>query len=90
MALTAGSGGTTIVKTTNGRNEMYTVPSGKTFRGQIWNTSSTGPGYIDGVQLRWPYSSSYFAQRAIDVTLSAGTKVEGDPSGWTMLLGVEE
>jgi len=90
MALSASGGGTTIVKTTNGRNEMYTVPEGKTFKGHLWNTSSTGPGFIDGVQLRWPYYSSYFAQRPIEVTLSGGTKVEGDPSGWTMLLGVEQ
>lgn len=91
MALSSGSGGgTTIAKSVNSNTDLYTVPAGKTFEGYLWNTSSTGPGYINGVQLRWPYSSSYFAQNYLPVTLSAGTVVKGDNSGITCIVGVEK
>jgi len=90
MALSvAGGGGTTIAKSVSGNSDLYTVPSGKVFEGYLWNTSSTGPGFVNGVQLRWPYHSSYFAHNPLPVTLSAGTVVKGDPSGITCILGVE-
>lgn len=91
MALSSGSGGggTTIVKTVSGKTEMYTVPSGKAFTGQLWNTSSTGYGYINGVRLQWPYYNSYMAHVPLEITLNAGDKVEGENSGTTMLLGIE-
>ena len=85
----AGGGGTTIVKNASGNTEMYTVPSGKTFSGQIWNTSSNGFGYINGIRLFWPYSSSYFAHRPLQIELNAGDVVSGEGSGQTFLLGVE-
>lgn len=92
MALSSGSGGggKTIVKTVSGQTEMYTVPSGKTFTGQLWNTSSTGYGYINDVRLMWPYYNNYFAHRPLEITLNAGDTVKGENSGNTMLLGVEK
>lgn len=90
MALSSGGGGTTIAKKVSGNSELYTVPAGKTFEGYLWNSSSTGPGFINGVQLTWPYSSSYFVQNYLPVTLSAGTVVKGDPSGVTCIVGVEK
>lgn len=90
MALSvSGGGGKTIVKAVNGNSVMYTVPAGKTFTGHIWNTSSTGYGYINSTRLYWPYYSNYFAHRPLEITLNAGDVVSGENSGWTNLLGVE-
>jgi hypothetical protein len=91
MALSSGSGGgITIAKKVSSNVTLYTVPEGKTFEGHMWNTSSTGPGYINGVQLRWPYNSSYFVQNYLPITLNAGDVVKGDPSGETCIVGVEK
>jgi len=89
MALSAGSGGTTIAKRASNAAVMYTVPAGKTFEGHLWNNSSTGPGYINGVQLRWTYSSSYFAHNYLPISLNEGDVVKADNSGDTCLVGVE-
>ena len=91
MALSsAGGGGTTIVKTGSSAAVLYTVPAGRSFEGHMWNNSSTGPGFINGTQLYWPYSSSYFVQNYLPITLSGGDVVKADNSGTTMLVGVEK
>jgi len=91
MALSvAGGGGTTICKSVGGNSTLYTVPAGKTFEGYIWNTSSNGPGYINGTRLYWPYSNSYFVHERMYVQLNSGDEVLGDTSGTTMILGVEK
>lgn len=91
MALSSsGGGGTTIAKKGSSAAVMYTVPAGKTFEGHLWNNSSTGPGYINGVQLRWPYHSNYFAHNYLPVSLNAGDVVKADNSGDTCLVGVEK
>jgi hypothetical protein len=90
MALsTGGGGGTTIAKQGTSVNDMYTVPSGKTFTGHIWNNSSGGYGYVNGTRLLWPYSSSYFAHSPLEVTLNSGDVFKADNSGTTFILGVE-
>lgn len=90
MALSsAGGGGTTIAKKVSGNVVLYKVPEGKTFEGYMWNNSSTGPGYINGTQLRWPYSSSYFVQNYLPITLNGGDEIKGDNSGETCIVGVE-
>jgi len=92
MALSSagGGGGTTIVKIGTSQAPMYTVPAGKTFEGHLWNNSSTGPGYINGVQLRWPYHSGYFQHAYLPITLNSGDVVKADNSGETCLVGVEK
>lgn len=92
MALSSGgaSGGTTIAKIVTSNVVLYTVPEGKTFEGHLWNNSSTGPGFINGVQLRWPYSSSYFAHNYLPISLNEGDVVKGDPSGEACIVGVEK
>lgn len=90
MALSSGGGGTTIAKKASGGADLYTVPSGKTFEGHLWNNSSTGPGYINGTQLFWPYSSNYFVQNYLPIALNGGDVVKSDNSGTTMIVGVEK
>lgn len=91
MALSSGSGGgTTIAKKVSGNVVLYKVPEGKSFEGHLWNNSSTGPGWINGQELRWPYSSSYFVQNYLPITLTGGDEVKGDPSGETCIVGVEK
>lgn len=90
MALSApGSGKTIAVTSSSDGSTMYTVPDGKTFTGHLWNNSSNGPGKINGVQLYWPYSSSYFAHSPLPVTLGGGTQVQAGGGGTTMLVGLE-
>lgn len=88
MALSAG-GGTTIAKKVSGNAVLYTVPEGKTFEGNLWNNSTTGPGYINGIQLIWPNFSNYYALSPIPVKLNGGDIVKGDNSGVTCIVGVE-
>ena len=91
MALSSsGGGGTTIAKKGSSAAVMYTVPAGKTFEGHLWNNSSTGPGYINGTQLIWPYHSSYFQHAYLPITLNGGDVIKADNSGTTMLVGVEK
>lgn len=81
--------GTTVALTGTNSQVFYTVPSGKTFVGHIWNNSSNGIGWINGVRFYWSYSNSYFVHPRMEVTLTEGTTVTADNSGTTMLLGVE-
>ena len=91
MALSSGSGGgKTIAISGSSTNEMYVVLDGKTFTGQIWSNSSGGYGYINGTRMLWPYNSSYFAMRPLEITLSGGDKFGADNSGTTFIVGVEK
>lgn len=88
--LSAGGGGTTIVKSASSGSDLYKVPSGKVFEGQLWCNNQSGIGNLNGTNLAWPYYSNYFSTSPLPITLNSGDVVKAAPSGTTYLVGVEK
>jgi len=82
-------GSTSVTCVGSGNQLMYTVPAQKSFEGYLWNTSSNAYGVINGQCMYMPYASSYYVHDKLHVCLTAGDTVRADPSGTTMLQGVE-
>lgn len=80
---------TTVVCTSCNNQLMYTVPSGKSFEGYLWNTATNAYGIINGQYMCMPYASSYYVHDKLHVRLNGGDTVCADPSGSTMIQGVE-
>ena len=83
----------TIVLTAQGSAYavMYTVPSGRKFKGNLWTNQATYYGVVNSQDMRTPHKSSYYAQVPLPIELRAGDIVKASPtaSDYTMIQGIE-
>ncbi len=89
---TAGSTKSIMVQANGSANAlMYTVPTGKKFKGRLWTNQAAYYGNINGVDMYTPYGSSYYAHKELEIELTAGDIVKGSPtsSDYTYLQGLE-
>ncbi len=70
---------------------MYTVPSGRKFKGHLWTNANTYFGVINGVQMRHPYGHTSYQKPMLSIELTAGDVVNSSPttSDYTHLQGLE-
>lgn len=72
-------------------NVLYTVPTGRRFKGHLWTNQQSYYGTINGANLHATYGQSYFSKRPLPIELGAGDVVKASPtnSDYTMLQGIE-
>ena len=70
---------------------IYTVPSGRKFKGNLWTNQPTYFGVINSQDMRTPHRSSYYAQVPLPIELRSGDIVKASPtaSDYTMIQGIE-
>lgn len=82
-----------IVKMVNATAQtiLYTVPTGRKFKGKIWTNQSSYYGNINGVDMHTPYGSSYYSHKELDIELVAGDVVRSSAttSDYSHLVGIE-
>ena len=72
-------------------NILYTVPTGRRFKGHMWTNQQDYYGTINGANMHTTYGSSYYSKRPLPIELAAGDVVKASPqnSDYTMLQGIE-
>ena len=82
-----------IVKMVNSTAQtiLYTVPTGRKFKGKIWTNQSSYYGNINGLDMHTPYGSSYYSHKELDIELVAGDVVRSSAtsSDYSHLVGIE-
>ena len=82
-----------IVKMVNATAQtiLYTVPTGRKFKGKIWTNQSSYYGNINGLDMHTPYGSSYYSHKELDIELVAGDVVRSSAttSDYSHLVGIE-
>jgi hypothetical protein len=70
---------------------MYTVPTGRRFKGHLWTNNQSYYGMINSAQMYTGYTSSYYYLTPLPIELGEGDVVKASPTGsdYTMLQGIE-
>lgn len=70
---------------------LYTVPTGRRFKGHLWTNNTSYYGVINGAQMHTGYTSSYYYLTPLPIEIGAGDVVKASPtnSDYTMLQGIE-
>ncbi len=72
-------------------NILYTVPTGRRFKGHLWTNAQSYYGTINGANMHATFGQSYYSKRPLPVELGPGDVVKASPtnSDYTMLQGIE-
>ena len=70
---------------------MYTVPTGRKFKGHLWTNANDYFGVINEVQMRHPYGHTSYQKPMLPIELTAGDVIKSSPttSDYTHLQGLE-
>ena len=87
----AGPKGIAVQVQGSSANVLYTVPTGRRFKGHVWTNQPNYYATINGANMHVTYGSSYYSKRPLPIELAAGDVVKASPqnSDYTMLQGIE-
>lgn len=83
--------GISVMKQGTANQVMYTVPSGRRFKGHIWTNSSNYYGKINDEIMNVSYSASYYHINPLPIELGPGDVAKASPtaSDYSHIQGIE-